>query len=427
MVDRRVIEDALIEQQEEINALKNRKLCHRPEEELIDLDSNLAQVVIGVRRSGKSTLCYNTLVKSGKKFAYINFDDERLAEIGMSDLNSVLEVAFKVYGQVSYLLLDEIQNVEGWHLFVNRLLRQGMHVIVTGSNAKLLSSELATHLTGRYLQVELLPLSFPEFATLNDVDVTLRTTRGKAAQQASFDAYMSRGGFPELATGKIDPQRYVTPLLSNVIGRDIEQRFKIRYARSFEQLTQHLLNTVPCIVVEKTLARMLEIKSQHTVGNYIGYLKQGYLLCGVQRYSTKSRLRVRDEKLYPIDVTLMNARPDALVGDNLGWRLEVMVYLELRRRNAINMRDIYYFKNSDGHEADFVVCRGNRVEEIYQVCYDLSHENTRKRELRGLLVASRQLKCDKLMLITDFQRETVEMQGKSIQIVPAYEWMLNNQ
>ena len=162
MVDKRIIEQVLAEQYEELVALQDVALCTRKEETEIDIDSNLAQVVIGVRRSGKSTLCYNVLKAHKDKFAYVNFDDERFQDMQTSDLNTVLEVLYKVYGDFKYLFLDEIQNIDGWHLFVNRLLRQRMHIVVTGSNAKLLSGELATHLTGRNDQIELYPFSFAE-------------------------------------------------------------------------------------------------------------------------------------------------------------------------------------------------------------------------------------------------------------------------
>ena len=424
MVDKRLIEQVLTEQRQELQALQDVDFCSRREEDEIDLDSRLAQVVIGVRRSGKSTLCYNALKSKNVNFAYVNFDDERFEDMQTSDLNTVLEVLYKIYGDFKYLFLDEIQNIEGWHLFVNRLLRTRMHIIVTGSNAKLLSGELATHLTGRNNQIELFPFSFADWCYCKGVDVKSLTTKAEAERRAAFDDYLRQGGFPELLWEK-HSNRYVGKLVNAILKRDIEQRHKIKYTEAFERLTNHLMNVAPVTVVASSLARIVDLKSNHTVDNYVGFLKEAYLMLGLKKFSVKSSQRVRAEKVYPIDVALMDGRQDALAAENLGWRLETIVYVELLRRNRPIDRDIYYFANASGYEADFVVCRGNRVEEIYQVSYDISNVKTRQRELRGLLAASAETHCDNLYLITDFQREDVSLKGKQIHIVPAYEWLLD--
>ena len=423
MVDKRIIEQVLSEQKEEWADLDNIKLCSRKEEGLVDLESNLAQVVIGVRRSGKSTLCYNVLKPYRNELAYVNFDDERFQELTSNDLNTVLEVLYKTYGNFKYLFLDEIQNIEGWQLFVNRLLRLHMHIVITGSNAKLLSGELATHLTGRNEQIELFPFSFAEFCEAKSVDTQSKTTKAEAMRRAAFDEYLKQGGFPELLYKK-SKVRYIDNLVSSILQRDIEQRYAIKYREAFEQLAHHLLNIAPVTVVERELAPVVGLKSNHTVSNYVAFLKQAYLLSGLRRYSVKSRQRIRGEKVYPIDVALMDSRVDALVGENLGWRLETVVYIELLRRTRPTERNLCYYKSADGYEADFMICKANRVEAIYQVCYDISKEKTRKRELRGLLAASKETGCNNLYLITDFQREELVLEGKTIQIIPAYEWLL---
>lgn len=424
MVDKRIIEQVLAEQYEELVALRKMELCPRAEEKLVDLDSNLAQVIIGVRRSGKSTLCFNVLKSLNEKFAYVNFDDERFSELQTSDLNTILEGLYKIYGDFNYLFLDEIQNIEGWHLFVNRLLRQRMHVIVTGSNAKLLSGELATHLTGRNDQIELYPFSFAEWCLCKKVDTLSKTTKAEALRRAAFDDYLKQGGFPELIH-KNNKTRYVGNLVSNILKRDIEQRHKIMYTEAFEQLAHHLMNISPVTIIESELAETVGLKSSHTINNYIAFLKEAYLLIGVKKYSTKSRQRVRAEKVYPIDVALMDGRPDAFAGENVGWRLETIVCIELLRRNRPIDRDVYYYKSAGGYEADFVVCRNNIVEEIYQVSYDISKEKTRKREIRGLLAAAKETKCDNLYLITDFHREDLTVEDKLIKIVPAHDWLIS--
>ena len=426
MIDKRIIEQVLVEQKGELANMSTKNLCSRPEEELVDTDSDMAQVVIGVRRCGKSTLCYNALKKTGELFAYVNFDDERFSEMTSGDLNDVLETLYKLYGDFRLLFMDEVQNVEGWHLFVNRILRQGMRVVLTGSNAKLLSGELATHLTGRHDKIELFPFSFADWCRYKDVDVSSPATKAEAFRREAFDEYLHRGGFPELLQKK-NRTGYVGNLVESILRRDIEQRHNIKYVRAFEQLAQHLLNISPAVVVEKDLAELFGFKSHHTVDNYIGFLKEAYLIAGLPKYSTKSRIRVRDEKVYPIDVALMDGRADAMAGENLGWRLESIVFVELLRRNRLLERDVYYYKDAQGYEADFVVCKGSKVEEIYQVCYDMSKEKTRTREIRGLLTASKHTGCNNLFLITDTQREDLTADGRNIKILPAYEWLLSEQ
>lgn len=173
----RILETILADQAEELAFKQTLRFCKRKEEDFIDLKSTQAQVVIGVRRSGKSTLCFNALTRNGVKFAYVNFDDERLIGLRAEDLNDVLEVLYKINGDFQYLFIDEIQNIPEWYLFVNRLLRRQMHVIITGSNAKLLSGELATHLTGRHHAIPLYPFSFAEYCEVKDVDVKLVVVR----------------------------------------------------------------------------------------------------------------------------------------------------------------------------------------------------------------------------------------------------------
>lgn len=196
MMDKRTLEIILSDQMDELLQRQSERFCRRKEEELIDLESTQAQVVIGVRRSGKSTLCYNALMGAGVKFAYVNFDDERLIHLKGEELNNVLEVLYKIYGSFQYLFIDEIQNIPEWYLFVNRLLRKQMHILITGSNAKLLSGELATHLTGRHHAIALYPFSFAEYCNLKQIDTRLQTTLAMAQRRAAFDEYLAQGGFP---------------------------------------------------------------------------------------------------------------------------------------------------------------------------------------------------------------------------------------
>jgi len=424
-MDIRTIERILTDQREELDHLKTESFCHRLQENVINLQSNLAQVVIGVRRSGKSTLCFNALKNSGVKYAYVNFDDERFEKIALSDLDTILESLYKIYGNFTHLFMDEIQNVDGWHLFANRMLRKKIRLILTGSNSKLLSGELASHLTGRHHSIELLPFSFADFCSYKKVETSPLTTKNRGLIAAAYDEYLKQGGFPELMTEN-DAQSYIDSLVNNIITQDIQKRFKIRHINTLLRLTNHLLNESPVLIVKERLQALFEFKSSHTLGNYLSYLKQTYLISSVSRYSAKSRLRLRNEKCYAIDVAFMNNRTESFSGENIGWRMETIVYLELRRRSRSVSQDIYYYEEP-GAEADFVVCDSAKTLAVYQVSYSLQNTKTRKREIRGAIAAAQGTHCQTLYIITDHETEEITTpEGFRIHVVPIWEWLLQN-
>lgn len=421
-MDTRELERVLLDQKEELEALRNKSFCHRLEESQIDLNSNLAQVVIGVRRSGKSTLCFNALEKSKVRYAYVNLDDENLYGLTVKDMNDILQVLYSIYGNFTHLFLDEIQNIKGWHLFVNRMLRKGMHVLLTGSNSKLLSGELASHLTGRHHTIELLPFSFRDWCNYNGIATAPLTTKNMGILMGAFDKYLRQGGFPELLIER-NHTSYIDSLFHNIITQDIQKRFNVKYIDSLERLAGHLLNISPTIIVKDKLQEQFGFKSHHTLGNYLSYLAQTYLICKVSKYSTKSRERSVAEKAYAIDVAFMNKRENALAGENLGWRLETIVYLELRRRIRTEEEDIYYFDNGNT-EADFIVCNGNKATGIYQVSYNIENPKTRRREVNGAITAAKTTKCNDVYILTDHQSETIVQNGIKIKAMPVWEWIV---
>lgn len=421
-MDTRELERVLLDQKEELEALRNKSFCHRLEESQIDLNSNLAQVVIGVRRSGKSTLCFNALEKSKVRYAYVNLDDENLYGLTVKDMNDILQVLYSIYGNFTHLFLDEIQNIKGWHLFVNRMLRKGMHVLLTGSNSKLLSGELASHLTGRHHTIELLPFSFRDWCNYNGIATAPLTTKNMGILMGAFDKYLRQGGFPELLIER-NHTSYIDSLFHNIITQDIQKRFNVKYIDSLERLAGHLLNISPTIIVKDKLQEPFGFKSHHTLGNYLSYLAQTYLICKVSKYSTKSRERSVAEKAYAIDVAFMNKRENALAGENLGWRLETIVYLELRRRIRTEEEDIYYFDNGNT-EADFIVCNGNKATGVYQVSYNIENPKTRRREVNGAITAAKTTKCNDVYILTDHQSETIVQNGIKIKAMPVWEWIV---
>lgn len=412
MIPENVILQVLAEQKEEILSYKHSRWIARKEEKLFEFDSPLAQIVIGVRRSGKSTLCHKVLLQQGVNYGYANLDDDRLAHIQTGDLNTILSCLYQLYGiDVPYVFLDEIQNVDGWHLFVNRLLRIGLHVFVTGSNAKLLSGELATHLTGRYNEIHLFPFSFSEYCVSHNIETTSMTTKGDAALKSAFIDYINDGGFPEMQ-GMRNRRGYVQNLIEAILEKDIRQRFKIRNIDALRRTANQLISN-PCQSVNyDKLSKTLGV-SDKTIKNYVGYLSQAFLIRLLSKFSHKSMERTRIQKAYLVDTGMQNNRTESFAPENIGWRLENVVYIELLRRCSKDFLDIYYYKNSPNEkEVDFVVCNQDKAIELIQVAFDIDSPKTYKRETSALVAASNALHCDRLSLIAFTLQELSKKMGK---------------
>mgnify|MGYP001037937503 CR=1 FL=1 len=414
----------LSDQKSELEQIDVSQLCPRKEEAQFELESDLAQIVIGVRRSGKSMLCLKVLKESGKTFGYVNFDDELLADLSKKDLHTVLEAAYMVYGDFDYLFLDEAQNVPGWHLFVNKLLRQKMHIIITGSNAKLLSGDLASHLTGRYNEITLYPFSFEEFCIMKGLDTKNMTTKNQAFIKAAFEEYLRNGGFPETFKLK-NKRKYMSSLLSAIINKDIAKRFRIRYPKALENMANYIIDNFCQEVVPSTLAELFGFGSFHTAENYYSYMKQAFLFQGIHKFSFKSAQRIRGEKAYLVDVAFQSEREDTLTSKNLGLRLENIVYIELLRRYKQQNLDVFYFR--DDFEVDFVIVDKTKILELIQVTFAMDKPSTRNREINGLKKGAERLNCENLTLISLSERGTEEYEGHKINKYTIVDWLLGNQ
>lgn len=423
-MDTQTLKEILLDQQEELKNTDLTTLISRYEEPRLHLDSRLAQVVIGVRRSGKSILCYKVLQQSGVKYAYVNFDDERLTTLTTEDLNTVLDVLYRIYGDFKHLFLDEIQNIEGWPLFVNRLLRKGMHIFLTGSNAKLLSNELVTHLTGRHHKVELYPFSFAEYCKMKNVDTQSLTTKAKALRIKALEEYLQGGGFPELFN-ETNKREYIQGLLDSIIKKDIAKRFKLRHVEVLRRMATYLSDNYCQEFVASKVASLFGI-SDHTAENYYSYLKQAFLLIGVNRFSFKSAERVLNEKVYVVDTGFATDKEGSLATENLGWRLENVVLVELLRRTKPEFADVFYYKSRES-QVDFVVAKDGKVQELVQVSYDISHPKTERREVKGLKDASKALGCNRMTLITLDSEKTISTENGTIQVVSAANWLIGPQ
>ena len=422
----RNLETILSDQRQELLGIDCSALLTRKEERKIDLQSKLAQVVIGVRRSGKSMLCQKVLLESNVRFAYVNFDDENLADIKVEELNDIIQTLFRIYGEFTHLFMDEIQNAPRWPLFVNRLLRQGLHLILTGSNANLLSDELITHLTGRYNEIRLFPFSFEEYCRIKKVDITGKHTKAIGLRDHALNDYLMNGGFPETMNGGIDKTAYTKALLETIIKKDICKRYKVRYPASLRQVADTVIDNFCQEINFENIRETYAIGSVQTVKNYVSYLNTAYLARVLHKFSFKSVERQTNLKEYIIDNAFLGNRDNALQPENLGWRLENAVAIELLRRQQYADEQVYYLRDSKRFEVDFVCTQSNKVQELIQVTYDFA-EPSRKlynREIGGLLKASAYTRCDNLTLIVMFGNTgDLSADGKTVRIVSAADWL----
>ena len=420
------LERVLRDQREELENTDFSQYVTRKEEGQMDLNSPMAQIVIGVRRCGKSILCQKVLKQSGVSFAYANFDDAVLAALKATEMNLLMEILYRIYGEFTHLFLDEVQNIDKWPLLVNRLLRQKIHLVLTGSNANLLSDDLSTHITGRYNEIHLFPFSFEDYCVAKNIDTQSLTTKAEGLRQHALDNYLMQGGMPE-TFGMKSQSKYIRSLLDAVINKDICKRYKIRYKKTLQQIANGLLDRFCQEVNYEDVQETYKLKSVHTAKNYVNYIEKAYLVRLVPRYSFKSIERQNYRKVYAIDTAFVTNHADVLQSDNWGWRLENVVCVELLRRMEYATQELFYLRENRSYEVDFVVVDQGHVKELVQVTYDFSNPSTKlyNREIGGLLKGAALTKCNHLTLVMMYgDTKDLTEDGKTIHCVEACDWLL---
>ncbi|MFA5296293.1 MAG: ATP-binding protein [Methanoregulaceae archaeon] len=384
----------------------------------VDLDRYLSTahiiVISGIRRCGKSTLLRQFGERIGD-YLYINLDDERLFGFDIGDFEHLMLTFHKLHPGNRVLLIDEVQNVSSWERFVRRVHDDGYKVILTGSNAALLSGELATRLTGRYLQIELFPFSFREYLSLKGVDHARLTTGEKASLLNHFDYYLENGGFPEfLKTGDNELLRRT---YEDILFRDIVARFGIRDVKMFRQMARYLFSNFTKDASYHSLKNALGIKSAMSVRSYVQYLGEAYLVFELFNYSPSLKKQYAGtKKFYVADNGIRNAVSLRFSGD---WRrmLENLVFLELRRRGEV----CYFWREK--LECDFLIEKKGRLVAALQCSCTIGEEN-RKRELSGLSAAMDRWDIGTGTIITYNQEGEVQLpEGRTANLVPAWKWL----
>jgi predicted AAA+ superfamily ATPase len=386
------------------------------------LATGLIKLITGPRRAGKSVLSLQLL--KDKNYAYLNFDDDLLLK--HFNENAVIQTLNEVYPGFEYLFLDEIQNLPNWELWVNKLYRRGINLVVTGSNAKLLSREMATSLTGRYLQIEVFPFSFAEVLRFQKVALPegLTLTPQKAGIILShLDIYLLNGGFPEVVLNPSIAKNYLSLLFDSVLLKDIVRRFKIRQSQQLYDLSNYLLANYTNPYSYNQLKKDLNFSSVPTVQKFVGYLSEPFLFLNLTRYYSRVKLQQKSlKKSYVIDNGFIKARSFEL-SPNWGSLLENVVFTELMRRYYKPGLDLFYYRTRNDREIDFVCRKGHKVEQLIQVCYNTLNPKTRNREISALLEASSELDCNNLLIITWDKEEVIERNERKIHLFPAFKWL----
>ena len=391
-------------------AAERKRRLGMPRDVLPQLPSvrNFATVVTGVRRSGKSTLLDQWTSENGGNVVSVHFDDLRLASFSSNDFLLLYEIAKE--RKVDTLVLDEVQDIVGWEKFVVGCLDRKLRVMVTGSNAKLLSREFGTKLTGRHLNIELFPFSYPEF---------LRFTK-KRASKSSIDEYLSIGGFPAYVESR---QRMVlSELFNDILYRDIVVRYSLKDAAPIKGLATFLLGHVGCRISPSRIKDSVHVASASTILEYFNYLEETYLVQRIPRFAASQKASMSaPKKVYACDTGLVSAI-ESIDEANLGHKLENLVYLKLRNPDD----SMFYFVNdADGTECDFVIERRDGTFGAVQVCWELSRDNE-EREINGALRAMERFGLKDAVLVTRDQSDLISEGGRIIRVVPAWKWLCGN-
>lgn len=366
------------------------------------------------RRVGKSV--FALLMLQGKNFAYLNFDDNQLLEKWDEDL--AMSALDDVYPGYDFMQLDEIQNLPDWDLWVSKLYRRGKNLIITGSNAKMLSSEMATVLTGRYLQIEMLPFSLEETMSWKNISPDRKEQAAQAIVLA--DDYMRNGGYPETILARNITKSYLSTLFDSILLKDVSQRHKVRNTTDLYNLATYLLSNFCNPISANELAGELGLSSVATTKKLCDYLNEPYLFFYLPRFNNKLKLMNKaPKKVYVVDNGFVQSTAFNL-SENLGRLLENQVFVELLRRGYIPGQTLFYYRTRNNKEIDFVTRKGAKVEQLIQVCYEMTSEKTRKRELGALTEAAEELHCDNLLVITNDQQEKINWKNNEIKITNVY-------
>ena len=404
MITKETLKEVILLQREALNKLETG--TPREEENEVTILDSFALIITGVRRCGKSTFL-NQLIKKQKKAYYLNLEDPRLEGFDLTDFNKIEVIMKELYGEGGIYFFDEIQNIPKWEKFVRYIIDKKEKVVITGSNASLLSREMGTKLTGRYIQIEMFPFSFKEYLSMKKSNDSLN----------SFKEYLYKGGFPEFL--KKENPTILNRLLSDIVMKDIAVRFNIKNTNILNKIAVFLISNVGKEFSYNSIKKMFDIKSVQSVIDYVSFFEDAYLIFSVPRFSYSfKQQQVNPKKAYSIDNGFSNINSASFSKDN-GKMLENLAFLALRRK----YKDIFYFQEKK--ECDFVIKEKEKITQAIQICFDFNEE-TKDREINGLLEALKEFKLKHGLILTYNQEDEFKIEDKIIKVIPVWKWLLKN-
>ncbi len=412
----------LFEQQKDFKEEKLRLVSRELTSKLLSfLSLKLPIIITGVRRSGKSTLLkiLTTELKLEEKgYLYVNFNDERLISFTPDDFQKILDfLEEQNYLKNCYLLIDEIQEVDNWEKWIDRI-KEKNPTIITGSNSKLLSKEISTILTGRSVNVELYPFSFREF--LNAQNITFKNVHldltVQAKIRAAFSHYFELGGIPKAV---IDDERILAELYENIVYRDIIKRFNYRLEKPIKEISNFLLANISKKLSLRAVSEISGVTNLLTAKSILDSFEKAFFFFFMTKFDYSLRKQAQNpRKVYCIDNGFIT-KAGFRFSEDKGKLLENLVFIELKRRG----QEVYYF--SEKKECDFIVKEKAKVTQAIQVCYLLSDEN-KNREIDGLLEALDRFKLKTGLLLTDSEEKEIKLEDKRIIVQPVWKWLLES-
>ncbi len=422
-----MLKDIVLKQKNEKEQLLSLSYISRSKikEAQMWIDSDLIKVVLGPRRAGKSV--FSLMLLKERPFLYFNFDDEGLFGQEKFNPDELMKELHLAYGETKTALFDEIQNLPKWELFANRLHREGYNLVLTGSNANLLSRELATALTGRHIPIEILPFDFKEFLQAKHFNLSqekLFLPEEKAKLLQLLENYLSGGGFPEVVVKGLDSKGYLSVLFDSLLFKDVVKRHRIRFSESISGLGSYLMNNASNLYSLRKLAAILGFKSGVTLERYLRYLIEAYIFFSLRRYSAKAGERLKSpQKIYAVDNGFIGAKAVQHSPDN-GKQMENLIFVELVKRGFAPNNNLFYYKTRNGREVDFILKKGEKNIELIQAAYQIGGE-TENREIKALLEASGELKTEKMTIITWGEEKHLRKGERIIDFIPLWKWLIS--